>query len=483
MLNLRQAITTALAAAGGAFLLCALKRSENLERLKRRRAARARRGRHGPSSWARAVARAVHSGELEALFLAEERLWARVSDDVRRSPSFVLGHNSAGAACAAPAADALAPPPAVRPLRTVSFAGGGFRTLSYVGQLMYLERHGLIDKRTRFYGASFGAFFAASCALTTGPGTRAAPSRSLADRETTVAAACDVVRAVHDDYVGTWGVYGELFEHLADAHLPDEISAAQGRLHVAVTRFGLPRALGGRGLVRAELISEFRDKRDLVDALTASQYVPGLTCGPWLLRWFRGGFCCDGGLLDNTPLPPPPAEDDGDAPSADEAALGGALDDADDGADEADDDSSDGPRAGSAASLPEARRRRRAPGSIAAAQRRMRCFLNPEHYEPPVLDARARHFTCRDPFAPVLQVLSPPRCPLGRVEERVVEEIRRGYRAAHAALERAQPGAEHAAERGAESKSTRRRSRDRARRRKDAQQRGVMILPGAARSA
>ena len=60
MLSLRHAITTALAAAGGAFVLCALKRSENLERLKRRRAARARRGRDGPSSWARAVARAVH---------------------------------------------------------------------------------------------------------------------------------------------------------------------------------------------------------------------------------------------------------------------------------------------------------------------------------------------------------------------------------------------------------------------------------------
>ena len=105
---------------------------------------------------------------------------ARVSGDVRRSPSFVLGHNTSARPapraprapraaarirrCAAAraadvlAADALAPP-AVRPLRTVSFAGGGFRTLSYVGQLMYLERHGLIDRRTRFYGASFGAFF------------------------------------------------------------------------------------------------------------------------------------------------------------------------------------------------------------------------------------------------------------------------------------------------------------------------------------
>ena len=78
MLSLRHAITTALAAAGGAFVLCALKRSENLERLKRRRA----RARGGERATARRVgarrrARAVHSGELEALFLAEERLWAR----------------------------------------------------------------------------------------------------------------------------------------------------------------------------------------------------------------------------------------------------------------------------------------------------------------------------------------------------------------------------------------------------------------------
>ena len=262
------------------------------------------------------------------------------------------------------------------------------------------------------------------------------------------------MRAVHDDYVGTWGVYGELFEHLADAHLPDEISAAQGRLHVAVTRFGLPRALGGRGLVRAELISEFRDKRDLVDALTASQYVPGLTCGPWLLRWFRGGLCCDGGLLDNTPLPPPSPEAGGGCSSR---VPTRPRDDADDGADEADDDSSDGPRAAAprrpeGAAAPRVRRARspRRSGACGASSTRAlraaraRRARAPLHVPRPV---RAR--------AP--SPVPAARCPLGRVEERVVEEIRRGYRAAHAAR-RAQPAAEHAAERAAESKSTRRRA-------------------------
>ena len=62
------------------------------------------------------------------------------------------------------------------------------------------------------------------------PVAEIAPGPALRFCETTVAAACDVVRAVHDDYVGTWGVYGELFEHLADAHLPEGQRSKPGLL-------------------------------------------------------------------------------------------------------------------------------------------------------------------------------------------------------------------------------------------------------------
>ena len=47
--------------------------------------------------------------------------------------------------------------------------------------------------------------------------------------------------------------------------------ALRGRVLVGVTRFGLPCALGGRGLLRNELVDEFESKRDLLDTLVAAQ--------------------------------------------------------------------------------------------------------------------------------------------------------------------------------------------------------------------
>ena len=143
---------------------------------------------------------------------------------------------------------------------------------------MYLERHGFIDKRTRFYGASFGAFFAASCALTTG--WARAPRRVARGPRDDGRGRVRRRRAVHDDYVGTWGVYGELFEHLADAHLPEDT----WRRRAGCTSRSRASGCRAPAAACARLISEFRDKRDLVDALTASQYVPGLTCGALVSR-------------------------------------------------------------------------------------------------------------------------------------------------------------------------------------------------------
>jgi hypothetical protein len=48
-------------------------------------------------------------------------------------------------------------------VKGISFAGGGFRTISYVGQLIYLEKRGMLSRgNTKFYGASLGAMFAAA---------------------------------------------------------------------------------------------------------------------------------------------------------------------------------------------------------------------------------------------------------------------------------------------------------------------------------
>ena len=58
-----------------------------------------------------------------------------------------------------------------------------------------------------------------------------------------------------------------------------------------------------------------------------------------------------------------------------------------------------------------------------------------EHMRPPTLDERRGHYMCREEHAPLAQVFRPPPCAFGRVEERLVDELRRGYRAAQAAVQ------------------------------------------------
>ena len=348
-----------------AFGLGLLQRRRNLARYRARRARRAAAGRHGPSSWASTLARRLDSGELEALFLQEERLWRDMGDELAKSPSasrlerhalLTLGDDDG----------ARGGPPA---LRSITFGGGGFRTISYLGQIMYLERHGLIDERTRFFGCSLGAYFAVGYALS---GREKRPG-SL--RERFVAATLDFVADVHFDWLGMWGLCGVVFEDILRANLPDDAAArARGVAHVGVTRFGLPWPLG-RGLARAELVSDFRDNDDLVSALIASQFIPGWTHGPWCAPvLFRGAPACDGGLLDNQPSPPE------------------------------------------------------------HGYPRYSFVRFDEHLRPPALDEPRGHYMCREEHAPLAQVFRPPPCAFGRVEERLVDELRRGYRAAEAAV-------------------------------------------------
>ena len=65
-----------------------------------------------------------------------------------------------------------------------------FRTIAYLGQLMYLERHGLIDERTRFFGCSLGAYFAVGYALS---GREKRPG-SLRERFVAAARASSIAR-------------------------------------------------------------------------------------------------------------------------------------------------------------------------------------------------------------------------------------------------------------------------------------------------
>ena len=395
-MRMRAMVSAAVAGFGFAFAVGILKRRRNLARLNERRARRALQGRVGPSSWATSLARRIASGELEVLFLTEEKLWRALSSELARSPSanrlsadapaarddddapaaraeagleaaIASGFDEAGAEDDDDDGRAPAPAPAApRPLASITFSGGGFRTMSYFGQIMYLERAGLIGAGTQFYGCSLGAFFAVCYTC-----VDAHPEL----RERFIACTLDYIRDVHFDWLGMWGLCGVVFERILRDLLPAGAAAlARGRAHVAIARFGLPWPLG-RGLARAELVSYFHSNDDLTSALIASQFIPGWTHGPWCAPvLFRGAPACDGGLLDNQPSPPE------------------------------------------------------------HGYPRYSFVRFDEHLRPPALDEPRGHYMCREEHAPLAQVFRPPPCAFGRVEERLVDELRRGYRAAQAAV-------------------------------------------------
>lgn len=174
-------------------------------------------------------------------------------------------------------------------LETVTFEGGGFRTISYLGWVLRRRCEGRLNSSTAYYGTSLGAVYAASAALL------------LSNFDAFAAMAADLIAYcadVVDDWWLHFGTCLSRFRRSMEKHFPNDISLAQGRCHICITRFsavGLPAKL---------LVSSFRDKQDLIDAISASMFIPVWAVGvkrPW--NHFRGKLAIDGGIVDNTPLP------------------------------------------------------------------------------------------------------------------------------------------------------------------------------------
>ena len=244
-------------------------------------------------------------------------------------------------------------PPALRRSRSAAAASARSRT----GQIMYLERHGLIDERTRFFGCSLGAYFAVGYALS------GREKRPGALRERFVAATLDFVADVHFDWLGMWGLCGVVFEDILRANLPDDAAArARGVAHVGVTRFGLPWPPGAARARRArERLPRQRRPR---------------------LRAHRVAV----------------------HPRVDARAVVRAR------------------------ALPRRARVRRRPVRQPAlppsTATRATAVRFDERLRPPALDEPRGHYMCREEHAPLAQVFRPPPCAFGRVEERLVDELR-----------------------------------------------------------
>jgi len=177
----------------------------------------------------------------------------------------------------------------------VTCFGVSHKSGRYFGMWYYLLKHDLVDRNTNIYGYSMASIVVALLAA--------------AMCETTHEKRLEALAAG----VGLWVAYGRefylnLFLGLPNiirlmggmtnklrAHLPDDITPLQGKLHIVLTRIYPV----GKNLW---VVNDFSDKEDLINALKCSCY------WPWQMGWgpaepFRGQLVIDGGFVLKSPIP------------------------------------------------------------------------------------------------------------------------------------------------------------------------------------
>jgi len=180
------------------------------------------------------------------------------------------------------------------------FSAGGLLFPFYVGVCRGLEEAGYLSANTKLAGASAGSLIAAcvNCGLP-----------------------MDTVSNLCEDLMddcrrhGTRGRLGILLEEFLRTALPEDAHIrCTGQTFVAVSsvesspRKGLG-MLGGLGnfgnfgTPTGQLVSEFSDRDDLIEALMTSCHIP-LWMDGRLTSSFRGSMHMDGGVTNFIPLPP-----------------------------------------------------------------------------------------------------------------------------------------------------------------------------------
>ena len=205
----------------------------------------------------------------------------------------------------------------------IALSGSGWLTPYHVGVLSGLRRTGLIDRfiKVPVAGTSGGALVAAADAC------------GLSEAE--------MLKATIE--LGAWAndqprIVGKLGPGLLDAArdiMPEDAhERCRGRLAVTVTP---ARPSAFLPWSKPDLVTSFRDKEDLIQAVYCSSFIPFyLELAP--AAWWRGSWWCDGGLVDIIPpvdaeavRPTEPEEDEEEQGEEEEEEEGGS-DDADDDA-------------------------------------------------------------------------------------------------------------------------------------------------------
>ncbi|XP_055421923.1 1-acylglycerol-3-phosphate O-acyltransferase PNPLA3 isoform X5 [Bubalus kerabau] len=166
---------------------------------------------------------------------------------------------------------------------SLSFAGCGFLSVYYIGVTHCLSEHAphFLRQVQKFFGASSGALY---CAF----------FLSGIPLDQTLQILMDLTRRARSHKLGIVHPGFSLSKHTRDSlqrHLPDNVhQLVSGKMVISLTRVS-----DGKSV----LVSDFRSKEEVVDALCCSSYVPFI-CG-WIPPSFRGvvlGELCLQGYVD-----------------------------------------------------------------------------------------------------------------------------------------------------------------------------------------
>ncbi|XP_068416967.1 1-acylglycerol-3-phosphate O-acyltransferase PNPLA3 [Eschrichtius robustus] len=167
---------------------------------------------------------------------------------------------------------------------SLSFAGCGFLGFYHIGVTRCLSERAphLLRNARRFFGASAGALH---CAF----------FLSGVPLEQTLQALMDLVRSARSRNIGVLHPAFNLSKHLRDGlqrYLPDNVhQLLSGRIVISLTRVA-----DGENV----LVSDFRSKDEVVDALFCSSFVPFIS--GLIPPSFRGVRYIDGGVSDIIPF-------------------------------------------------------------------------------------------------------------------------------------------------------------------------------------
>jgi len=176
-------------------------------------------------------------------------------------------------------------------LSSVSFAGGGFRTITYVPMVHRLIRSGRVDQNTTFHGASLGAFFSiVACLMTCDHDQEEA-------RDTARHIQFHITYYIANVNVSWYGMWGRLYDvtHACISSIdPKFLDCFQGKCNISITQL--------TPFPRNRIVSTYDSVEDLAHRCAISMCVPFFSAiAPFV--FYRGHAVCDGGITDNIAKP------------------------------------------------------------------------------------------------------------------------------------------------------------------------------------